>query len=287
MIIAKNKAEIRSARVNFLERKVAFVPTMGGLHRGHFMLMQEARKAVGKEGIVVVSIFLNPMQFNNPKDLETYPSTLETDLSGCEEEGVDIVFTPQADVVYKPDASVKVTEGVLSTTLCGATRPGHFDGVCTVVLKLYNLVQPDVMLFGEKDFQQLAIIQRMVRDLDIPVEILPVDTVRDQRGVALSSRNARLTPQALEDAPIIYQSLQKLAGLLASGEKSPIEARTYMESCFSSLRAQTKIDYLEVVDAETMQALSTINGREAILAIAVFFDGIRLIDHVTVLASEL
>jgi len=282
MIIARTKQEIRSATAAVRGKDIAFVPTMGALHAGHYSLVREARKAVGEEGIVIVSIFVNPTQFNNTDDLENYPNTLAQDLRGCENEGADIVFTPQANMMYEDDASITVSEGMLSTTLCGATRPGHFDGVCTVVLKLYNLVQPDVMVFGEKDFQQVAIIKRMVRDLDIPVQIISVNTVRDENGLALSSRNTRLSARAREEAPIIYKQLQKAADLLSKQELSPKEANGFIKAEFSALKSETKIDYVEVVDAETMQPVLEITEREVILAIAVFFDDIRLIDHLSV-----
>jgi len=282
MIIAKDKAKMKQARAEILGKKVVFVPTMGALHEGHFTLVREARKVAGLDGVVVVSIFLNPTQFDNPEDLEKYPSTLEQDLKGCETEGVDIVFTPQADTMYAADASIRVSETMLSKTLCGAARSGHFNGVCTVVLKLYNLVQPDIMIFGEKDFQQVAVIQRMIRDLDIPVEIMPVGTVREESGLAMSSRNTRLSEKARKEAPEIYKNLKKLSEKLSSKKIAPSAATEFMKKVLTSLETETKIDYVEVVDSETMQPLSSLENREAILAIAVFFGDIRLIDHISV-----
>lgn len=251
------------------------VPTMGALHRGHMELVRQAREAAGAEGTVIVSIFVNPIQFDRASDLAHYPRPVEDDLVKCQAAGVDVVFMPPVDAMYHPDRSVMVTECALSRFLCGAARSGHFDGVCTVVLKLFLLTGCDAAVFGEKDFQQLAIIRRMVRDLDVPVEIIACPTVRENDGLAMSSRNVRLHPAQRHDAPRIHQSLTAAARLdtvpeILSSARAGIEG--------SGL---ARIDYLALVDAETLQPVDTL-ARPAVLATAVFYDDVRLIDHVAI-----
>ena len=256
-------------------RPVVLVPTMGAFHAGHISLMHRAREIAGSHGTVVTSIFVNPIQFDRPADLANYPQLLTSDLATCEAAGVDVAFTPSATSMYFPDRSVTVTESLLSSGLCGATRAGHFDGVCTVVLKLFLLSGCDTAIFGEKDFQQLAIIRRMVRDLDAPVEIVSCATVRETDGLAMSSRNARLTPAQRADAPRIRKALLESATLQTS-EEILTAARSAIEA--SPL---TRIDYLSLVDAETLQPAHSLD-RPAILATAVFYDDVRLIDHLTI-----
>lgn len=264
-----------------LPRPLVLVPTMGALHEGHLALVRSAREAAGESGTVAVSIFVNPIQFDRPGDLAAYPKPLEDDLEKCRQAGVDLVFTPEAGSMYFPDRSITVTESLLSTHLCGATRPGHFDGVCTVVLKLFNLFQPDAAVFGEKDVQQLAILRRMVRDLDVPVDIIGYPTVREPDGLAMSSRNIRLSPEHRADAPRIRRALEGTRSLLQFGERAATPflaaARKHLEES-PSLR----IDYLELVDAETLQPVGQIK-KPAVLATAVFYGEVRLIDHITLL----
>jgi len=258
---------------------LVLVPTMGALHEGHRALIRKARELAGAEGTVAVSIFVNPIQFDRANDLAAYPKPLEADLAACEAEGADLVFTPEAGAMYHPDRSVTVTESLLSRNLCGATRPGHFDGVCTVVLKLFLLSGADSAVFGEKDFQQLAVIRRMVRDLDVPVEIIGHPTIREEDGLAMSSRNVRLLPEHRADAPRIRRSLVAARGLLEDGERAaaPLLAAARAgieESPFA------RIDYLELVDAENLQPVDRVE-RPAVLATAVFYGEVRLIDHIT------
>ncbi|MGA0845365.1 MAG: pantoate--beta-alanine ligase, partial [Luteolibacter sp.] len=189
------------------------VPTMGALHAGHISLIKQAREIAGTDGTVIVSIFVNPIQFDRKSDFEQYPHSLERDLDSCRAAGADIVFTPHADEIYHSDRSVIVHESSLSQSLCGASRPGHFDGVCTIVLKLFLLTACDFAIFGEKDFQQLAIIRRMVRDLNVPVKIVSCPTLREADGLAMSSRNVRLDADQRSDAPRIYQALCRAAML--------------------------------------------------------------------------
>ncbi len=254
------------------------VPTMGAFHPGHVSLMHRARKIAGPGGTVVASIFVNPIQFDRAADLDAYPRPMTSDLAACETAGVNVVFTPAAESMYFPDRSVTVTETLLSRSLCGASRPGHFDGVCTVVLKLFLLTGCDAAVFGEKDFQQLAVIRRMVRDLDVPVEIVPCPTVREADGLAMSSRNIRLSPEQRVDAPRIRRALLSAATLGAPAEILA-SARWAIET--SPL---ARIDYLSLVDAETLQPVAEIL-RPAILATAVFYGEVRLIDHLTIPAG--
>ncbi len=264
-----------------LPRPLVLVPTMGALHKGHLDLIRRARQAAGEGGTVAVSIFVNPIQFDRPGDLAAYPKPLEDDLEKCRLAGVDLAFTPETKAMYFPDRSITVTESLLSTHLCGATRPGHFDGVCTVVLKLFNLFQPDAAVFGEKDVQQLAILRRMVRDLDVPVEIIGYPTVREPDGLAMSSRNVRLTPEHRADAPRVHRALDAARSLLQFGERA---AAPFLAAARKHLEESPflRIDYLELVDAETLQPVGHIK-RPAVLATAVFYGDIRLIDHVTLL----
>ncbi|MEO1856440.1 MAG: pantoate--beta-alanine ligase, partial [Rubritalea sp.] len=196
------------------------VPTMGALHDGHLALIDKARAIAGPNGCVAVSIFVNPIQFDNPDDLENYPSTLSRDVALCKEHGVDLLFTPEAGSLYATNRSTTITENSLSAELCGATRPGHFDGVCTVVAKLFNLFSPIDAVFGKKDYQQLAIINRMVRDLNFQIIIHGVDTVRESDGLALSSRNVRLTTKARAQAPVIREAMLLAKQSLESGVDS-------------------------------------------------------------------
>jgi pantoate--beta-alanine ligase len=274
MWIARSKAELQDQLAS-LASPVVLVPTMGALHPGHAALIDLARKHAGTTGSVLVSIFVNPIQFDKPADLENYPRTEDEDLAICKSHGADGVFLPDISEMYFADRSITVTEKLLSQHLCGATRPGHFDGVCTVVLKLVNLTRCDAAVFGEKDFQQLAIIQRMVRDLDLNVEIIPHPTLREHDGLAMSSRNRRLNPEQRADASRIHNAL-----LAASGKTSAADilstAREIIEA--SPL---TKIDYISLVDAETLQPTKKIT-QPTILACAVFYGEVRLIDHIRI-----
>jgi pantoate--beta-alanine ligase len=274
MKIVTNGTELRGEVRNRAARRV-LVPTMGALHAGHMKLVDKAREAAGPDGTVMVSIFVNPIQFDRASDLDAYPRPMESDLAKCLEAGVDLVFAPDVTSMYHPDRSITVTESLLSRGLCGATRPGHFDGVCTVVLKLFLLTGCDAAVFGEKDFQQLAIIRRMVRDLDVPVEIIECPTVREPDGLAMSSRNVRLTPEQRTDSPRIQRALSE-ASNLDSVEAILHHARRMIEE--SPL---TRIDYLSLVDAETLQPVNDLS-KPSVLATAVFYGEVRLIDHVPV-----
>lgn len=271
------RSQLQSARQG---KKVVLVPTMGALHQGHTSLFDYARTIAGEDGLVVASIFVNPIQFNNQDDLNTYPRSLTADLNLCAEHGVDYVFTPAPETMYCPDRSVTVEEHSLSSKLCGASRPGHFTGVCTVVTKLFNIVQPTDAVFGKKDYQQLAIIRRMVRDLDVPIAIHGAEIVRADDGLAFSSRNARLSPEQKKDATVLRRALLQAHHEYACEGKS---LHTIIDDVRKAIAAVpgTTIDYVEIVHAETMQPLEEgDNVSPALMAVAVFFDDVRLIDNI-------
>jgi pantoate--beta-alanine ligase len=256
-----------------IDARVILVPTMGALHHGHEALIRYARKIVGPTGIVAVSVFVNPTQFGPKEDFNAYPRPLAKDLATCRRAGADAIFLPSVEDMYAADASVTVGESGLSATLCGRSRPGHFGGVCTVVAKLFLAIQPTHAVFGEKDWQQLAIIRRMVRDLNFPIAIEPFPTMRESDGLAASSRNAYLTPDERALAPSIHAAME-----LAAKLKSP---QTIVKSCAAAISKipGARIDYIEAVDASTLAPLSSrkIAGR---LAVAVFLGRARLIDNI-------
>lgn len=249
---------------------------MGALHHGHAALIRYAKTLAGRRGTVVVSIFVNPLQFGPKEDLLSYPRPVKTDRALCRALGVDVLFQPAAEEIIANDASVFVDEtGSLSGVLCGASRPGHFRGVCTIVTKLFNIVQPMAAVFGEKDWQQLAIIRRMVKDLDFPVEIFGHPIVREPDGLAVSSRNQYLTPAERALAPQFHAALAA-----ASGKATPAgiirDARRRLDRI-----AGTQVDYVEVVDPVSLQAVKRIPER-ALLAAAITLGKTRLIDNVMV-----
>jgi pantoate--beta-alanine ligase len=254
---------------------IVLVPTMGALHDGHAALIRRARRLAGTKGTVAVSIFVNPIQFGPKEDLAKYPRPWKKDLAVSRACGADLVFAPEVEEVYAHDRSVIVDENSLSAFLCGASRPGHFRGVCTVVAKLFLMLQPDIAVFGEKDWQQLAVIRRMVRDLNFPVRIVGHETIREPDGLAKSSRNAYLTPGERAVAPGIQAALRT-----AAQKSTPAAIRS------AALRAIEKIpgarlDYVELVDAETLQAVKNLR-RPMRLATAVFLGKARLIDNIDV-----
>lgn len=277
MQTVRTKEELRAALAHRHANKVVLVPTMGALHEGHASLMRQARALAGETGTVVASVFLNPVQFDNAGDLATYPQTPEKDLATCESCGVDVVFMPTPEVMYCPDRSMVMEETYLSTVLCGARRPGHFAGVCLVVNKLFNLVQPTDAVFGKKDYQQLAILRRMVRDLDIPVTLHGAEIVRESDGLALSSRNTRLTPEQRAHAPRIH-SILKLAKVDFESGTMPVEVCRMAEIQLSAIPG-AQLDYVALVDAEDLHELKDMN-RPALLAVAVYFGEVRLIDNI-------
>lgn len=256
-------------------KRIGFVPTMGNLHDGHLSLVRIAKQ---HSDVVVVSIFVNPTQFGPNEDFAAYPRTFEADRALCEREGVDLVFYPSVPDMYPAGASVSLTENSLSRTLCGAARPGHFDGVCTVVAKLFNLVLPHVAVFGEKDAQQLRVIRRMVRDLRFPVEIVSGPTAREPDGLARSSRNQYLTAEQRPQAVCLRRALDEAERRFAAGERDPAALVAAMRAVVGRAPA-AKIDYIEIVDDETLQPLAGPIARPALAALAVWVGTPRLIDN--------
>ncbi len=256
-----------------MDAPLVLVPTMGALHAGHEALIVHARKLAGEDGLVAVSIFVNPTQFGPKEDLSRYPRPWKKDVAICRRLGVDLIFAPDVKAMYRPDASIAIDEHLLSRHLCGASRPGHFSGVCTVVAKLFLILLPDAAVFGEKDWQQLAIIRRLVRDLNIPVKVVAHPTFREDDGLALSSRNAYLTPEERSVAPGIHAALQK-----ARGKKTARAVLATGRRLLGKIPG-ARLDYLELVDAETLQPVRDFRRRTR-LATAVFLGRTRLIDNV-------
>lgn len=250
------------------------VPTMGALHKAHGELIRVARKHASNDGEVAVSIFVNPLQFEPGSDYKRYPRPEQADEEFCRSAGVDLLFRPSAEEVYPKDRSTFVEETFLSSTLEGKSRPGHFRGVCTVVAKLLNMLAPDAAVFGEKDFQQLAIVRRMVRDLNFKIDIIAVPSVRDEDGLACSSRNQYLNSEERNQAPLLYKALQAAAN---SGKKSASEMVAIAQEVINQAPL-ARIDYVEVADAETLQPVEIV-GANSVLLSAVFFGKTRLIDN--------
>jgi len=268
--------EIREmlARVRRMGATIGLVPTMGALHEGHGSLIEAARR---ETDCVVVSIFVNPIQFDREEDLNRYPRHLDADMQFCHDRGVDLVFAPSAEDMYPspPRAFVEVTH--VSDELCGRFRPGHFRGVATVVLKLFNILQPDRAFFGEKDAQQLSVIRRMARDLNLPVKIAPVATVREADGLALSSRNKHLDAEQRMIAPILFQALLVAQKLIAAGAANPAEVKAAALAVLGQ-QPLARVEYLEVVDVDDMQPVGQIDGPVRVAA-AVWVGPTRLIDN--------
>ena len=253
---------------------IALVPTMGYLHEGHTSLIKRAAKENEK---VVVSIFVNPTQFGPNEDLDSYPRDLNRDTTLCEDAGAHLIFAPEASEMYCKDALTNVSVKELTASLCGAKRPGHFDGVCTVVSKLFNIVPADKAYFGEKDAQQLAVIKRMVRDLNFDIEIIGCPIVREEDGLAKSSRNTYLSQKEREAALILNKSLTKGKKLLATGEKSTALLNELIRKELES-EVLAKIDYIEVVDALSLNPIEIVD-KPTLVAIAVYIGKTRLIDN--------
>jgi len=273
------RALVRAARSG--GKKIGFVPTMGALHRGHISLIEAAKQ---QTDFVVVSIFVNPTQFGPGEDFQKYPRPLEMDLKICRQQGVDLVFTPKSAEMYASENLTWVTVEELSEPLCGQFRPGHFRGVATVCAKLFNIVQPDVAFFGQKDAQQAIVIKRMVADLNMPLEIIVCPTVREPDGLAMSSRNQYLSPSQRKDAVYIYKSLQKSQQMIDHGIKDVRRITAGMQKILNQVPSM-KIEYVSIVDAETLQSLDRIGGR-ILAAMAVRIGSTRLIDNILVDTSK-
>jgi pantoate--beta-alanine ligase len=280
IVTTRGEMQARAAAWRNTARRVAFVPTMGYLHAGHISLLEAGRRA---GDVLVLSIFVNPAQFGPKEDLSRYPRDLEGDLEKARRAGVDVVFVPKANELYPDGYQTYVEVRQLEKGLCGDRRPGHFVGVATVVLKLFNLVKPCVALFGEKDYQQLQLIRRMVLDLDLEIEVRGLPIVREPDGLALSSRNAYLSPEERARALVLSRTLFAVAQLFAAGERDGEALLGHAESLFARARASSdfpRLEYLELRDAETLKTLSGPISRPAVLALAAFVGTTRLIDNV-------
>lgn len=259
-------------------KRIGFVPTMGALHEGHLSLIRKAR---GQNDVVVLSIFVNPLQFGVGEDYGRYPRDLARDMDLAREGGVDAVFIPEVADLYPEGFTTRVSGGALGTRLCGTSRPGHFDGVCTVVMKLLGIVQPHRLYLGEKDAQQLIVLQRMVTDLNVDVRIVPCTTVREKDGLALSSRNRYLGPEERAQAPRLYQALRYAQReILLRHERDTERVKEGMRALLAQ-GERIAIEYIEIVDPETLLPLATLSGR-ALIALAVRLGETRLIDNILV-----
>ncbi|WP_432735673.1 pantoate--beta-alanine ligase [Maridesulfovibrio sp. FT414] len=259
-------------------KKVALVPTMGFFHEGHLSLMDAARR---QADVVIVSLFVNPTQFGPNEDLDAYPHNLERDAKLAEEHGVDILFTPTRDDMYYEDHSTWVEVPDLAANLCGKSRPVHFRGVATVVTKLFMTAQPHVAVFGEKDWQQLAIIKRMVRDLNIPVDVQGHPIVREESGLALSSRNVYLTEDEKKKAPMIQQGLRQMRDAVDKGKNNAAELKEELAAFYSREIPGSRVDYIEIVHPGSIENLDIIEG-PALCAVAVHVGKARLIDNLLI-----
>ena len=261
-------------------KRIGLVPTMGFLHDGHLTLVRESVAACD---VTVVSIFVNPTQFGENEDLSSYPRDTERDLTLCESAGADLIFMPPVSEVYPEGSQTYVEPGPLAEPLCGTFRPGHFRGVATVVAKLFNMVQPDRAYFGRKDFQQTVVVRRMVRDLDMPVDVVAIDTVREQDGVAMSSRNAYLGEEERARARCIFQGLFAAQWAFDNGER---QSGRLVDLAREPMSAMDSLQYLEIVDAETLQSVNGTIDRPVAICVAGYIGKTRLIDNVVLAPSE-
>jgi len=278
MQIIKSVEEMQTIamQLRFGGNLISLVPTMGCLHEGHISLIRKAREKSDK---LIVSIFINPMQFGPNEDFSKYPKDWESDLAKCHANGVDFIFNPSAESMYPSGFSSYVGESFVSSGLCGISRPKHFRGVATVCLKLFNLVRPDYSFFGRKDAQQCAVIKKMVKDLNIPTEVFIVDTVRESDGLAMSSRNRYLSKLQREDALSISKALFKAKELVQDGVYNVdriIAEITHM----LSMKRRLRVIYVQVVDRETMEIAQKIESGTSMVCLAVWVESVRLIDNI-------
>ncbi len=276
MKICKTVKNIRK-KLGELSGSVGFVPTMGALHEGHMSLVRKARR---ENDIVVVSIFLNPLQFGEGEDLDRYPKTLEQDIEFLTKEGVDFLFLPKVDEIYGNGFNSKVVVNAYRGVLCDSFRPGHFDGVTTVVAKLFNIVLPDTAYFGQKDYQQFMLIDRMVNELNFQIKLKMMPIVREKNGLAMSSRNSYLSDKGMERASHIYKALMLAKKNVLKGLKKPYNLKNFIKKYLSSYT--DKIEYIEILDAVTLERVSSLSPGKYLIAIAAYVEGTRLIDNILV-----
>jgi pantoate--beta-alanine ligase len=277
-MLARTKSGLAACRAT-LRPRVVFVPTMGALHDGHRALLRRARQISGRNGSLVVSVFVNPLQFGLGEDLDRYPRTLPEDITICAQEGADVVFAPGYEQMYPVEQMITVSPGPLGEVLEGAFRPGFLDGVLTVVLKLFNLVKPDVAVFGEKDAQQLAAVRRMVADLNLPVTIDSVPVVRDPDGLAISSRNRYLSPSERGTALALSRALRAGVAAAGDGPVAVLAAAQAELSAASQAEPPLATDYLALTDPETFTAIEKDHTGAALLLVAATVGKTRLIDN--------
>jgi len=258
-------------------KTIGLVPTMGYLHEGHLSLVRTAKKHTD---VVVMSIFVNPIQFAPGEDFEKYPRDLKRDEALARDAGVDIIFCPSEDQMYPPGHSTYINVEGLTDSLCGASRPGHFRGVTTVVAKLFGIVKPDMAYFGQKDAQQAIVIKKMVDDLNMDIDLKILPTVREKDGLAMSSRNSNLSEEERGDAAILYGALKRAESLISGGETDPKKIVKAMKDMINEKKC-AKIDYISIVDTEILKPVNAISG-EALVALAVFMGKTRLIDNIIV-----
>ncbi|MGA2915962.1 MAG: pantoate--beta-alanine ligase [Sedimentisphaerales bacterium] len=268
------KARKIIAKAKSAGREIGFVPTMGALHEGHFSLIKAAKK---QTDFVVVSIFVNPTQFGPGEDLAKYPRPFKKDVNACKKLGVNIIFAPTVKQMYPEENITWVNVEKLSEPLCGKSRPGHFRGVATVCSKLFNIVQPDIAFFGQKDAQQAIIVQRTVSDLNMPLKIVVCPTIREQDGLAMSSRNAHLKPKERKDAALLYAALEEAEFFIKAGKRESKMLISEMKKVLKISR-QIKIDYVKIVDAKMLEEVGRVQG-EVLIAVAVKIGSTRLIDN--------
>lgn len=276
MILAQDIETLQQSLLDITQdgRTIALVPTMGALHKGHISLITQAKTLADT---VVASIFVNPTQFGKNEDFSIYPRSLEEDMQLAEKAGADIIYAPGVEDMYPEGFATRISAGEISTVLCGKFRPGHFDGVATVVTKLLLRIMPHIAVFGMKDYQQFCVIQRVVEDLDIPTEIVAAPTIREEDGLALSSRNRYLSENERKTAPLLYQTLTQLARQLKSQEFPALQAKA-----IDYLNSQSfKVEYLELCDGSTLAPLSTAE-EDARLLVAAWLGKTRLIDNIAV-----
>lgn len=270
--VAEVRAVVSAARA--AGGRIGFVPTMGGLHAGHAALIRRARAECD---CVVVSIFVNPAQFGPREDYTKYPRNLDADCALCEREGADAVFVPEVEAIYPPGDKTRVEVAGLTEGMCGAFRPGHFRGVTTVCARLFNIVEPDAAYFGEKDYQQLKVVERMVRDLQMPLTIIPCPTVRDADGLALSSRNTYLSPDDRQAASTLWRALQAAQAAVSADERECAAILQVVRGVFER-EPKARLQYAELRNPETLQTVERVDA-PTLLALAAFVGEVRLIDN--------
>jgi pantoate--beta-alanine ligase len=270
------KQEIKKARSK--KQSIGFIPTMGALHQGHLSLAKTAKK---ENDVVIMSIFVNPMQFGPKEDFKKYPRTLKQDAKLATGAGVDIIFAPDAKEMYSDDFYTFLDMKGLTDRFCGKSRPGHFKGVLTVVAKLFNIVEPDTAYFGQKDYQQATIIQRMVKDLNMNLRVMVLPTVREEDGLAMSSRNRYLTSSQRKYAYRIYQALVEARAMIQSGENDCAKIIKKMEAIIKTI-PESRIDYIAIADSETLEILKKTNNHNVVILAAVFVGKTRLIDNILI-----